>query len=176
MSPARRRSAIALLAAVAAALFWLAPDPDMPEPVGAVEGPLQSDAPRFSGTRLPPLREWPAKTPAEPFPEVLPETADATRAAGRGGAAARSAEGETGAVDASLAARPVLPGLPFRYIGRLAAEGAGTVFLAARGETLSAEAGATLSGGWRLDTILPDRLEFTHLPTDTRQSLNISSP
>jgi len=171
VTTAHRRFAIALLAVVTMVLFWLAPDSDIPEPAGILDREPAEGSRDAVAVRLPALRQWPVKVAVEPLPEPTLGPSEAETES-----RSPASHGADGAGAAAGLAQQAPPSLPFRYIGRLASEGGATVFLASRGETASAEAGATLPGGWRLDSIRSDRLDFTHVPTNTRQSLNIIPP
>jgi hypothetical protein len=59
---------------------------------------------------------------------------------------------------------PPLPALPYRYLGALDEKGApSAVFLVLGTTLLTAKAGDTLEGGFRLDSISPRELTFMHL-------------
>jgi hypothetical protein len=172
MTANRRRLGIALLAVVAALLFWLAPEPDFVEPTdGVAAGPATTNS-DLLGLRLPALRSWPTRVPSDRLPELAHEPTPADVLLAQAAATDQNA-GRAAAIE--TAAKP-LPALPYRYIGRLSADGSGRVFLTDGRETVSAEVGDALGGGWRLDAVRTDRLEFSHLPTDTHQSLNTASP
>lgn len=175
MSAAGRRILIGLLAAAAVALAWFAPEPEeMVEPTErrASNIPATTVAPKDIvqlAPRLPPLRAWPVPGDYEPLPEK--ESRDSVERAAEATAAAASAA----AVQAPPSPPPT-PKVPFRYLGSLVVDGQVSVFLGSGNDTLTARTGALLPGGWRLDLAASDRLEFTFLPTDTRQSLTIAAP
>jgi len=175
LSAARRRVLIGLLFAFALALAWFAPEPvDMVEPGArpASDVPARmvaaGDAVRVA-PRLPPLRAWPARGGYEPLPEnesrESPERIAKTTAAAASAAAAQAP-----------ASPPPTPKVPFRYLGSLVVDGQASLFLGSGNDTLAARTGMVLPGGWRLDSASPDRLEFTFLPTEARQSLTIAAP
>jgi hypothetical protein len=59
---------------------------------------------------------------------------------------------------------PPLPALPYRYLGALDEKGAPSAVFLGLGTTLiTAKAGDTLEGGFRLDSISPRELTFMHL-------------
>ena len=174
MSARRRHLLIGLLALLTLALAWFAPEPDVGvevvsrpgTPAGPGPGPsVVASAPRGLPNNLPPLRPWPLLRDLEPLPD---REAPASDGEGRVNTAA--------VVPAPVTpppVAPVTPRLPFRYLGSLVVDEQAAVFLASGNDTIVARSGAALPGDWRLDGVQRDRLEFTFLPTDARQSLTI---
>ena len=70
---------------------------------------------------------------------------------------------------------PMAPPLPFTYFGRMTKSGKVIVYLLRNQELLLAEAGATLDGTYRVETITAAAVQFTYLPLQTRQDLSITS-
>lgn len=68
---------------------------------------------------------------------------------------------------------PTAPPLPFTYFGRMTKSGKVVVYLLRNQELVLAEAGATLDGKYRVETISASAVQFTYLPLETRQDLNI---
>lgn len=65
------------------------------------------------------------------------------------------------------------PALPFQYMGRLTAEGPTVVYLSRGDQTLIARSGETLESIYRILEITPLKIDFLHVPTGEKQSLNI---
>lgn len=174
MSVGRRWTLIGLLAAAAMALAWFAPAPEEtvePTARAVSDASLAKVAPMDAtrlAPRLLPLRAWPVRGDYEPLPEK--ESREAPERVAEAAAATAAA-----ATRAPPPPQPT-PKVPFRYLGSLIVEGQASVFLGNGNDTLNARTGTVLPGGWRLESAAPDRLEFTFLPTDTRQSLNIAAP
>lgn len=172
MRPPRRWIVLGLLLLVSLLLAWFAPDPETIEsPLGdiATVGAL-SDARRLrAAPQLPLLRDWP---PPRDLP-VLPEAPPNKPNVGHGldaSVAILSAE-MAAAAPAKDAVR-----LPYSFVGRMTLEGQQSVFLGHKGATLAAREGEVLEGGWRLEGVFADHLEFTHLATNLSQSLTIPAP
>ena len=71
------------------------------------------------------------------------------------------------------AAAPVAPPLPFRYLGQLSEHGRTVVFLA-RGEApVTASVGEVLDGTYRVERIADTAVEFTYLPLNESQVLQV---
>ena len=173
MTTTRRRLLIGLLALGAAALAWFSPEPEgVVQAVGRSGGVTSDDPSPADPSRLaqglPPLRQWPSLRDRSPLPvdEAVSTPRDAQEAASTAVTAAAAATPST----------PVMPQLPFRYLGSLAVDGQTSVFLASGNDTITARPGAGLPGNWRFEAFAGDRLEFTFLPTASRQSLNIAAP
>jgi hypothetical protein len=69
---------------------------------------------------------------------------------------------------------PMAPPLPFAYVGAWTEAGVETVFLAQGERVLSVRAGAALPGGWRLDAVAPDSLQFTYESLNQQRTLRIA--
>jgi hypothetical protein len=69
--------------------------------------------------------------------------------------------------------KPVAPPLPFAYLGRMDEAGATTVFLKRGEDVVTAKAGDTLAGSYRLEEAGEQRLVFTYLPLKERQVLPV---
>jgi hypothetical protein len=68
---------------------------------------------------------------------------------------------------------PVAPPLPFRYLGQLSEQGRTVVFLA-RGEApVAGSVGEVLDGTYRIERIADTAVEFTYLPLNERQVLQV---
>jgi hypothetical protein len=179
MSARQRRLLIGLLALAAMVLAWFAPEPDPLVPAKMRAGDVAGEAAtggdsldtaggRGVALRLPPLRAWPARRAWEPLPARDAEAVPLREPPALVAAAAAS--------KAAQPAAPATPKLPFRYLGALDLDGATSVFLAAGNDTLTVHPGTNLPGGWRFDSASAGRLDFTFLPTDSRQSLTIAAP
>lgn len=70
---------------------------------------------------------------------------------------------------------PLPPQQPYAYLGRLDDADRRAVLLGRGERSLTARAGETLEGAWRLEAIRDDVIEFTHLPTNTQHTLPIGS-
>ncbi|MYM41180.1 hypothetical protein [Duganella qianjiadongensis] len=70
---------------------------------------------------------------------------------------------------------PVAPPLPFKYVGRFSDDSGGVIYLSIGEQTLLAHAGDTLSGGYKILTADASRIEFEHIPTQTKQTLMLPS-
>jgi len=160
VSPARRRLLIAALAVVAAVLAWQAPEPVSDAVVPATVG---------GASGLPPLRPWPERPRYEPLP-----ARDAPLARLRDDDAAAAAPKRP--APPALPPAPVAPALPFKYLGQLQTEDGATVFLSAGGKTVPVQAGGLIDNVYRVEAVSAARIDFTHLPTGTAQSLTIARP
>jgi hypothetical protein len=70
-------------------------------------------------------------------------------------------------------AAPVAPPLPYRYLGQLSEQGRTVVFLA-RGEApVDGRVGEVLDGTYRIERIADSAVEFTYLPLNERQVLQV---
>lgn len=69
---------------------------------------------------------------------------------------------------------PMAPPLPFGYLGAWTENGRLTVFLAQGGQTLCAEKGERLPGGWRIDDATPESVLFTYEPLNQQKTLRIA--
>ncbi len=79
---------------------------------------------------------------------------------------------------APLPVPPTAPPLPFTVAGAiqgaLVAEGQRVAFLRQRDEVLVVRAGDAIGRSYRVDTITPEKIEFTYLPLNQRQSLSLA--
>lgn len=71
------------------------------------------------------------------------------------------------------AAAPSAPPLPFRYVGKLIANGKTEVFVMRGEELLSIASGQNIDGQYRVDAITESSIRFTYLPLKTRQSIDL---
>lgn len=67
--------------------------------------------------------------------------------------------------------KPKAPPLPFRYLGQLGEGDDITLFLGRQQITLIVHAGDVIDGTYRVDSITPQRAEFTYLPLGSQQPL-----
>lgn len=72
------------------------------------------------------------------------------------------------------AAAPSAPALPFRYIGKLIANGKTEVFVMRGDELISIAAGQNIDAEYRVDAITESSIAFTYLPLRTRQSIDLA--
>jgi len=109
---------------------------------GAADSPATENEPRFvaAGPDLFPVQSW---RPPPPAPPVVVEAPPPP---------------------------PQAPPLPFRYVGRWAADDGETVFLAQGERVLNAKIGEQL-GQWRLDAADAGGLTFTYLPLQQKRQL-----
>ena len=75
---------------------------------------------------------------------------------------------------AQRAAAPSAPALPFRYIGKLVANGKTEVFVMRGDELISIAAGQNIDAEYRVDAITESSIAFTYLPLRTRQSIDLA--
>jgi hypothetical protein len=75
---------------------------------------------------------------------------------------------------AAAAAAPSAPPLPFRYIGKLIANGKTEIFVMRGDELISIAAGRKIDGEYRVDAITESSIAFTYLPLKTRQSIDLA--
>lgn len=72
-------------------------------------------------------------------------------------------------------AAPTAPPLPFTVMGGISgqriADGQPVVFLRLRDDVVVARAGDEIEKTYRVEAVLPDRIEFTYIPLKQRQSL-----
>ena len=66
--------------------------------------------------------------------------------------------------------KPVVPPLPFRYLGKMLDGGKLAVFVARGDESLAVSAGQRI-GEYRVDKVTDSEVVFTYLPLKTKQSL-----
>lgn len=70
----------------------------------------------------------------------------------------------------------VAPPLPFRLVGALDDERGKAVFLLEGRQVRMVRAGEQVDDNFRLDRITPAGIEFTYLPLNTKQTLNLRTP
>lgn len=76
--------------------------------------------------------------------------------------------------DVPKPAAPSAPALPFQFLGRIG-DGAGTaVLLDFQGQEVTARVGDSLAGGYRVEQIRDDGIDFTYLPMNLAQVLTIA--
>jgi hypothetical protein len=68
---------------------------------------------------------------------------------------------------------PVVPPLPFTYIGKKLEQGVWEVFLGLGDKTLVVRSESTIENLYRIDEIIPPHMTLTYLPMGVRQSLLI---
>lgn len=68
---------------------------------------------------------------------------------------------------------PMAPPVPFGYVGAWTENGQETVFLSRGEQVIGTHRGATLPGGWRLDTVSPEGLTFTYVSLNQQRTLRI---
>lgn len=66
---------------------------------------------------------------------------------------------------------PMAPPVPFTFVGAWTENGRETVFLERGSQLITAHAGETLPGGWRLDTVSPEGLTFTYVSLNQQRTL-----
>jgi hypothetical protein len=71
-------------------------------------------------------------------------------------------------------AAPSAPPLPFRYVGRITANGKTEVLVLRRDELISIAAGQNIDAEYRVDAITEERIAFTYLPLKKRQSIQLA--
>jgi len=71
---------------------------------------------------------------------------------------------------------PRAPALPFAFLGKQLQGGAWQVFLALGEDTRLARVATVIDGQYRVESIVPPRIEFTYLPLNERQTLDIGAP
>jgi hypothetical protein len=71
-------------------------------------------------------------------------------------------------------AAPSAPALPFRYVGKLIADGRTEVFVMRGAELISIAAGQNIDAQYRVDAITESSIAFTYLPLRTRQSIDLA--
>lgn len=72
-----------------------------------------------------------------------------------------------------VAEEAIAPPLPFRYLGGFDEPGQRYVVLLVGAEVMTVRAGERIGELYRVARITPNRIEFIHLPTRQRQSLEI---
>lgn len=66
------------------------------------------------------------------------------------------------------------PPVPFRYVGKLVANGKTEIFLMRGEELISIAAGQDIDGEYRVDAITEERIALTYLPLKARQSIELA--
>jgi hypothetical protein len=72
--------------------------------------------------------------------------------------------------------RPVVPPLPYRFIGRVYQDGAAQTFVARGPKVIAVKKGDLLDGEYRIDGVSGTELAFTYLPTGSRQVMQLPPP
>lgn len=75
--------------------------------------------------------------------------------------------------DTSANDEPVVPDLPFAYAGKLIEDGVVAVFLSTGSKDYVVKKGDVLEQDYRVDEIKPPQMQFTYLPMNAIQHLNI---
>lgn len=69
--------------------------------------------------------------------------------------------------------QPVVPPLPFVFVGKMKEGSVFTVFLERTGRTYSVKLGDIIDGLYRVDSIQPPDMTFTYMPMNASQTLAI---
>lgn len=69
---------------------------------------------------------------------------------------------------------PMAPPVPFTFVGKWSEDGREAVFLERGSQLVTAHAGDTLPGGWRLDAVGPEGLTFTYVSLNQQRTLRIA--
>jgi hypothetical protein len=72
-----------------------------------------------------------------------------------------------------VVAPPQAPALPLRYLGRMTNDGVLKVFVAKGESSYTLAVADVIDNTYRLEEIADDALEFTYLPLNIRQTLNL---
>jgi hypothetical protein len=75
--------------------------------------------------------------------------------------------------EATAAAAPSAPPLPFRYFGKLIENGRLEVFVMRGDEVLSIAKGQKIDAEYRVDSITDTSISFTYLPLKMRQTMDL---
>lgn len=151
---------LVLASAAAAAAPWLAP----------MFRPAQDQAPTAKGPS-------PAETSQKgdsPF-AALPERSALGQPRGPLFSAPPPPAPKKAAPAPVVEAKPTPPPLPYRVAGSLTQGGVRKVVLAKGDVLMTVEAGDTLDGGYRVETIGPDEVTLVYTPLDVRERLAIAS-
>jgi hypothetical protein len=70
-------------------------------------------------------------------------------------------------------AKPSVPPLPFKYLGKAIEDGKLEVFLARGEDSYSVRAGQKIGDEYRVDKVTEKAVTFTYLPMKTKQTLDI---
>lgn len=73
-------------------------------------------------------------------------------------------------------AAPHAPPLPFGFLGKHLQAGVWQVYLTVGEDVRLARVAAVIDGQYRVESIVPPRIEFTYLPLNERQTLDIGAP
>jgi hypothetical protein len=156
---------IVALAATLAATAGVALVPE-PTPTMVAAMPTRQPAPRSAAPAVPSQGSAAALSlpitvePRAPWPDVDPAAL---------GAWMPPPPATAPAAVASAPAAPVVPGFPYRWIGRLDDGPSRIALLAGPQRSVGVRAGDVIDGSWRVDTIADTRIELTWLPGgDTR--------
>jgi hypothetical protein len=77
----------------------------------------------------------------------------------------------------AAAAKPaVAPALPYRFVGRATLRGTTQVFISSGERVLTVDKGDTLDGQYRVESVSGSEIAFLHLPSGTRQVMQLSPP
>jgi hypothetical protein len=71
---------------------------------------------------------------------------------------------------------PRAPALPFGFLGKKLQNGAWLVYLSVGEDMRLAQVASVIDGQYRVESIVPPRIEFTYLPLNERQTLDIGAP
>ena len=72
--------------------------------------------------------------------------------------------------------KPVAPPLPFGFLGKQLQAGVWQVYLSVGEDMRLAKVASVIDGQYRVESIVPPRIEFTYLPLNERQTLDIGAP
>jgi hypothetical protein len=78
------------------------------------------------------------------------------------------------AAQAAPAAAPSAPPLPFKYVGKLTANGSTEIFVLRGDDLISIAPGQKIDAEYRVDAVSETRIAFTYLPLKTRQSIDLA--
>lgn len=88
----------------------------------------------------------------------------------------QQAQPEAATETTQVAAPPVVPPLPFTYLGRLGEAGSYKVFITAHGKNHAVSAGDLVIQHYRIERIDPPTMTVTYLPMNLTQTLPIGEP
>ena len=153
----------------------------LPDPTTDTVAAVSRDVPHGAAGRLPgavppgsPRAATAAPTARTPWPEIdamagrawapaslpLPLSQHAAASAAQAAAAAAAAS-------ASASAPAATPPFPYAWIGQMEVEGRVQIYLSSPQRLVVAHEGDVLDANWRVDAVMPGRLQITWLPTDT---------
>ncbi len=78
-----------------------------------------------------------------------------------------------GPAQKAAAALPVAPPLPFQYFGKLTENGKTEVYVMRGEELISIARGQSIGAEYRIDQVSESRIEFTYLPLNMQQALDL---